>query len=88
MPRAKVVVGLSCLVIVVLVGAFLTAPASGYLCDGTYPEWMLDDGYDGSGCIEVRPSQVLEGLLPWNWGAPEVCIGLCGSLEEAYVPNP
>ena len=72
---------------VVRIGGLLMAPPTMVMCDGSYPTWMLDDDYDGSGCVDFRPSFILEGLLPWNWGAPEVCIGLCQTLEDVYVPE-
>ena len=71
----------------IAVGGSLLAPPTGSMCDGSYPEWMIPDDYDGGGCLDVGPATFLGGLLPWNWGARVVCIGLCTNLQEVYVPH-
>lgn len=58
---------------VLVLGLLLFVPMPGF-CDGNAPEWQPAPG----GCTAVTP--LWEFLVPWHWGAPDRCIGLCQEL--------
>ena len=61
-------------VVIAVVGVLFYRPANGEFCDGSYPAWQAEEFRDGCG----RPAALYEYLLPWHWGAPTLCSGMCG----------
>ena len=70
-------------VAVLVVGAVLTLRPSDLRCDGNVPAWAADDFKGGCG----YPPHLYEYVLPWHWGAPSVCIGLCTELAPGRSPT-
>ena len=71
---------LGLVVVVVAVWFVITRPGGSVVDGGRYPRWVLAQQEDPSHLVQEPP--LWEYLLPWHWGAEEVCIG-CLILESS-----
>ena len=64
----------SVILLVLLVGCSLLPTNRTVICDGVFPQWVLDaQDYDGSGCAEALPFDRAPGNADWT----PVCTGMC-----------
>lgn len=68
------------IVAVVLAGCNFFGTSRAIVCDGVWPQWMLDaQDYDGSGCVEALPfDQAPEDA---DWTPINTGYGLCPDGE-------
>ncbi len=70
-------------IVVIVAGSDPGLSAQWEICDATVPTWQADQWESGCG----RPAALYEYLLPWHWGAPSVCTGLCPDPESSRSPR-
>ena len=64
----------SVVIVLLLAGCSLFGSSQTIVCDGVFPQWVLDaQDYDGGGCAEALPLDQAPENADWT----PVCTGLC-----------